>query len=124
MKTIIQALLFFAVLFSLQQAKAQASDKTQRSIGIKTTTIKVTAACHMAGNSIEKAAASVKGIQSAAYNDTRGELTVKYSVFKKDAVDAVHRKIAAAGFDTEQLRASDSAYEKLPACCRYQRRAS
>ena len=124
MKTIRTAILFFAALLSLQFAQAQASDKTQRTIGIKTTTIKVAAECHMAGNSIEKAAGSVEGVKWASYNEATNELTLKYNVFKKEAVEAVHRKIAAAGFDTEQFRASDSAYEKLPACCRYQRKAS
>jgi cation transport ATPase len=124
MKPIRTAILFFAAFLSMQYVQAQASDKTQRTIGIKTATIKVAAECHMAGNSIEKAASSVEGIKSASYNEERNELTVKYNVFKKDAVEAVHRKIAAAGFDTEQFKASDSAYEKLPACCRYQRKAS
>lgn len=124
MKTFRIAILFFAGMLSLQLVQAQASDKTKRTIGIKTTTIKVAAECHMAGNSIEKAASSVAGITSASYNEATNELTLKYNVFKKEAVDAVHRKIAAAGFDTEQYRASDAAYEKLPACCRYQRRAS
>lgn len=124
MKTIRVAILLFAALLSMQFVQAQASDKTQRTIGIKTNTIKVTAECHMAGNSIEKAAGSAEGVKSASYNKATNELTLKYNVFKKEVVEAVHRKIAAAGFDTEHLRASDSAYEKLPACCRYQRRAS
>ncbi len=124
MKNISTAIHFFAVLLSFQYVQAQASDKAQRTIGIKTTTIRVAAECHMAGNSIEKAAGSVEGVKWASYNEGSNELTLKYNVFKKAVVEAVHRKIAAAGFDTEKLKASDSAYEKLPACCRYQRRAS
>jgi len=51
-------------------------------------------------------------------------LTLKYSVFKKEAGDIAQMKIALAGNDTEKYRADDMAYQNLPDCCHYKRHQS
>lgn len=114
----------FAMLFAfatIQSANAQ-SDKTQRTIGIKTQNIKVSGTCSMDKRRIETAAYSVDGIKSANWNEYTQVLTLTYSVFRKDAADNVQKKIAAVGNDTEKYRADDAVYSKLPDCCHYQRK--
>ena len=118
--------LLFAMLFAfatIQSANAQ-SDKTERTIGIKTQTIKVSGMCSMDKKRIEAAAYSVDGIKSAIWNEYTQVLTIKYSVFKKEAADNVQKKVAAAGNDTEKYSADNAVYNKLPGCCHYQRKQS
>jgi len=120
MKLLFAMLLAFA---TYQSANAQ-SDKTQRTIGIKTQTIKVSGTCDMDKRRIETAAYTVEGVKSAVWDQYSQVLTLKYSVFKKDAADNVQKKIALAGNDTEQYKADDAAYQSLPECCHYQRKQS
>ena len=105
-------------LATYQSANAQ-SDKTQRTIGIKTQTIKVSGTCDMDKRRIEKAASTVDGIKTAVWDIDAQKLTIKYSVFKKDAADNVQKKIASVGNDTEKYKADDAAYQQLPECCHY-----
>ena len=114
----------FAMLFAfatIQSANAQ-SDKSQRTIGIKTQNIKVSGTCSMDKRRIETAAYSVDGIKSANWNEYTQVLTLTYSIFRKDAADNVQKKIAAVGNDTEKYRANDALYQALPDCCHYQRK--
>lgn len=116
--------LLFAILFVLatfQSATAQ-SDKTQRSIGLKTENIKVSGTCSMDKRRIETASYAVEGVQSAVWNMYSQTLVIIYSVFKKDATDIVQKRIASVGNDTEKYRADDAIYQELPDCCHYQRK--
>jgi periplasmic mercuric ion binding protein len=113
------AILLLAVTFTNAQ-----SDKTQRTIGIKTHTIKVSGACSMDKRRIENAAYTVQGVKSAAWDEYTHILTLTHSVFSKNAADNVQKKIALAGNGTEQYRADDTAYQNLPDCCHYQRHGS
>jgi mercuric ion binding protein len=123
MKTIKILLAIMIAIISTQSANAQ-SDKTERTVGIKTQTIKVYGECGMCKKRIEKAAWTVEGVKSARWNEDTKVLTLKYSVFKKEAADNVQKKIAAVGYDTEKYSADGAAYQKLPDCCQYQRKQS
>jgi len=117
--------MFFSVpillLCTVSSAIAQ-SDKTQRAIGIKTQTIKVSGTCSMDKRRIETAAYSIDGVKSATWEQGTQILKVTYSAFKKKAADNVQKRVAAAGNDTEKYRADDIVYQKLPDCCHYQRK--
>lgn len=116
--------LLFAMLFAFatfQSANAQ-SDKTQRTIGIKTENIKVSGTCNMDKRRIETAAYSINGVKSAVWDEYTQVLTLKYSVLKKEAPGNVQKKIASVGNDTEKYRADDMVYQKLPDCCHYPRK--
>ncbi len=121
MKTIT---IMFAILFAClttQSVNAQ-SDKSERTIGIKTQTIKVYGECDMCKKKIENAAGRIDGIKSAIWNEDTKKLTIKYSLFKKEAPDKVQKAIAAVGYDTEKITATDDSYNALPDCCRYIRK--
>ena len=83
--------ILFAMMFAFittQYVNAQ-SDKTERTVGIKTQTIKVYGECGMCKKSIEKAAYTVEGVKSVRWNEDTKVLTLKYSSFKKEAADNV-----------------------------------
>ena len=111
------------LLVTVSIAHAQ-SDKTQRTIGIKTQIIHVSGTCRMDKRRIENAAYAVDGIKSAVWDEYNQVLTLKYSVFKKEAADNAQKRIALAGNDTEKYRADDMAYQNLPDCCHYKRHQS
>ncbi len=119
MKTI-KLLFVLVAVVTIQSANAQ-SDKYQRTIGIKKQTVKVYGNCDMDKRRIEKTALAVEGIKSATWDVDKQTLTVTYDLFKTEAVDLVQKKIAFGGNDTEKYKANDTAYQKLPACCQYQR---
>lgn len=121
----IKLLLAFVIAFTTFQSASAQSDKIQRALnyGLKTQLIKVSGTCSMDKRRIETAAYSVEGVKSANWNEYTQQLTLTYSVFKKEAPDNVQKKIAAVGNDTEKYRADDAVYQKLPECCHYQRKA-
>ena len=123
MKTIKILFAMMIALITTQSVNAQ-SDKTERTVGIKTQTLKVYGECGMCKKRIEKAAYTIEGVKSAVWNENSKVLTLKYSVFKKEAADNVQKKIATIGYDTEKYSAVDAAYQKLPDCCQYQRKQS
>lgn len=75
--------------------------------------------CGMCKSRIEKAA-KTEGVISAVWNEETKILKVEYMPSKIE-VEAVHKNIAEAGHDTEMERADDAVYNRLPACCKYQR---
>lgn len=85
-----------------------------------TTTFKVAGNCGMCKKRIEAAAKSVKGVKSAEWDGSTEMLTIMYNEKKTDLME-VHKKIAAAGYDTELVQATDDAYNHLHGCCHYER---
>jgi len=86
------------------------------------TTFKVYGACGMCETRIENAAKSVDGVTFADWNQETNILTIEFDA-DNDKLDHVHKIIAEAGHDTEKFRASDEVYQRLPACCHYERPA-
>ncbi|MES1224755.1 MAG: ATPase [Bacteroidota bacterium] len=109
-------------LATFQSVNAQ-SDKIQRTVGVKTQTIKVSGTCSMDKRRIEAAAYSIDGVKTAIWDEHTQALTLTYNVFKKDAAGNVQKKIASVGNDTEKYRADDVVYQKLPECCHYSRKS-
>lgn len=107
-----------AVIFSaglLAQAQDQKTTATQ-----KTETIKVCGNCNMCKTRIEKAA-KIEGVAKAEWNKDTKMLTMVYNPSVVSS-DAIQRRIAAVGHDTEKFRADDQVYNSLDACCHYNRK--
>ncbi len=88
-----------------------------QSATIKTETIKVSGNCDMCKARIEKAA-KIDGVSKAEWNKDTKILAVTFDPAKINT-DAIGKKVAAAGHDTEKVKAEAKAYEKLPSCCKY-----
>jgi periplasmic mercuric ion binding protein len=88
----------------------------------KSETIKVAGECGMCKGKIEKAAKEA-GATYAVWSPETKELNVKYKTAKASS-DKIQQAVAAVGYDTQKFKASDAAYEKLHACCHYERGAT
>ena len=88
-------------------------------VSTKTESFKVSGNCDMCKSTIEKAA-KVDGVSKAEWNKKTKVITLIYDPSKVKTED-VHKKIAAAGYDTEKVKADDKVYAKLPGCCKYER---
>ncbi len=88
---------------------------------VSSDTIKVWGNCGMCEKTIEKAANSVKGVVSADWNQETNLLILTFNATKTSSKD-VQKAIAAAGYDTQDIKADDKAYNKLHACCQYERK--
>ncbi len=86
----------------------------------KTDTIKVSGECGMCKSRIQKAL-KLEGISSAIWDTETKLLTVTYSSDKLSN-DDIQKKVAAVGHDTEKYKAEDVVYNKLPGCCKYERK--
>jgi mercuric ion binding protein len=105
----------FAVLTSINLF-ARTHDQSQKAT-TKTESIKVSGNCELCKARIEKAA-KVDGVSKAEWNQDTRMLTLVYNP-KVVTNDAIQKKIASVGHDTEKFKADDKVYNSLPGCCKY-----
>jgi mercuric ion binding protein len=74
--------------------------------------------CGMCKTTIEEAVTKVKGISKANWDKDKKKIDVSFDETKTD-VRAIHKAIAASGYDTEKMSSNEEAYENLPDCCKY-----
>ncbi len=74
--------------------------------------------CGMCKKTIEKAANSIDGVAKATWDVDKKKIDVTFDDSKTDAM-AIHKAIAASGYDTEKVAGSEEAYKVLPGCCQY-----
>lgn len=118
MKTQHIILSFAFVLFSALTASAQKKpDPT-----LKKETFKVWGECGMCKKTIEKAAKD-SGAMAASWDTDSKLLAVTYSTTRTNNLK-IQQGIAAAGYDTRDLTADNTAYNKLHDCCKYDRKAA
>jgi hypothetical protein len=89
-------------------------------ITLRTDTIKVNGECGMGKRRIQKAV-KIVGITTAIWNTENKVLTVSYNP-EVITNEAIQKNVAAVGHDTEKYRAEDAVYNKLPGCCKYERK--
>jgi Cu(I)/Ag(I) efflux system membrane fusion protein len=85
----------------------------------KTETLKVWGKCDKCKARIEKIALT-SGATTADWNVKTKLLTVNFDP-ARTSVDYISNKLAKAGYDTENYKAKDKAYNALPDCCKYER---
>lgn len=76
--------------------------------------------CGMCEERIENTLNKVDGIVWADWEIATQELTVKYDA-NKITLDEIKRQLADIGHDTEDVRATEEAYNNLHKCCKYDR---
>lgn len=110
MKTSILISLVFLLAFPVISANAQ--EKKQDTIRIATS-----AQCEMCKNRIEKAMAYEKGVVKSDLDIESKVLTIVYKTAKTDP-DRLKKAVTLIGYDADDLIADESAYSKLPPCCK------
>jgi hypothetical protein len=115
--------LFSVIILTLAlgiNASAQTPAKGETGkTSLKTESFKVSGKCGMCKDRIEKTAKE-EGATTAAWDSKTQMLTVTFDPSKTNK-DALSKKIASVGHDTEKYKAPDDVYENLPACCHYER---
>ena len=74
--------------------------------------------CGMCKRTIEKAAKSIDGVTSAAWDKEKKSLQVSFDDTKTNEM-AIQKAVAASGYDTEKVKGDLTAYSGLPGCCKY-----
>jgi periplasmic mercuric ion binding protein len=106
MKTVF--ILFISLLFILKGISQNS---------IVTATLSVKGNCDMCKDRIENAA-DIKGVKNCNWDEKTKVAKIVFDSKKTDML-AIEKAIAAAGYDTENVKADQKAYSKLPKCCRY-----
>jgi len=76
--------------------------------------------CDMCKSRIERTSQKVLGVESAKWDKKTRILKVSFDT-KQTSVSDIKAALAAAGHDTEDVKADMAAYDNLPACCMYDR---
>jgi len=108
--------IFSTFLVCCAIATASFSQKT------KTETFQVSGNCGMCEAKIEKAAKAA-GASYAEWNKDTKIITVKYNSTSSNLAK-IQKSIADVGYDNAGVKASTEAYDKLHACCKYDRTES
>jgi mercuric ion binding protein len=116
MKTI--KLIFVMALLVAVGATVSAQTGTKAS-GPKTESFKVLGNCDMCKTRIEKTT-KAEGATIADWDAKTKMITVTFDP-SKTSVDAISKKLASVGHDTEKYKADDKVYDALPSCCHYDR---
>ena len=112
MKLISKILVAITVLLSFTSCNAQIKNA-------KTETVKIYGNCGMCEKTIEKAG-NLKKIAKVDWNVDTKMATITYDS-KVTNQDAILKRIALSGYDSDKFLAPDNAYSKLPGCCQYDR---
>ncbi len=85
----------------------------------KTETVKIFGNCDMCKTAIENAG-NLKNIASVNWNNDSKMAEITFDS-KKTNRDEILKRIALAGYDSEEFLAPDTAYAQLAGCCKYER---
>ncbi len=118
MKTL--KVLLAVVLLTAFGAVVSGNVATGQTQAKKTETFKVWGNCDMCKARIEKAVKE-EGATAASWDQKTKILTVSYDPAKTNK-DALSKKLASVGHDTEKYKADEKAYNSLPGCCKYERK--
>ncbi|MFY0483434.1 heavy-metal-associated domain-containing protein [Flavobacterium sp. PLA-1-15] len=110
--------LMFVLFVSLIGFTSQAQEKKNKNAKVD---VEVRGNCEMCKKRIEKAAYAVAGVKSAEWHQDDQTLHLIINEQKTSDLE-VQKAVAKVGHDTEKVRATDDAYEKLHTCCSYERK--
>ena len=96
---------------------AQAQTKKNKNLKYST---EVNGNCEQCKKRIEKAAFSVPGVKTASWDISSHQLTVILNEEKSSPED-LNKAIAKVGHDTKEVKATQTDYDNLHTCCKYER---
>jgi len=100
------------LLFSFTSCNAQMNNA-------KTVSVRIYGNCEMCEKTIETAG-NVKKVAKVEWNKDSKMATITYDSTKTNQ-DAILKRIALAGYDSDKFLAPDDVYKKLDGCCQYER---
>ncbi|WP_274473959.1 heavy-metal-associated domain-containing protein [Mangrovimonas aestuarii] len=81
-------------------------------------TVEVDGVCLMCKSRIEKACIKTKGVKSAVWDVNTHQLSLIYDE-RKTNLETIQNNVAAVGHDTQEVIATEEAYNSVHACCKY-----
>lgn len=81
-----------------------------------TITIKSTMVCGMCEETIRNGLVFEKGVKRVTFDLEKNEIYVKYNE-KQTSPDKIRARIAALGYDADGVKADETAFKNLDACC-------
>lgn len=111
-KSITKILVAITVLLSFTSCNSQIKNA-------KTETVKIYGNCGMCEKKIESAG-NLKKVADVDWNVDTKMATITYDA-KQTNQEAILKRIALSGYDSDKFLAPDNAYSKLPGCCQYDR---
>ena len=112
MKSIFNLLIVLSLVLSSTSGFAQIKNT-------KTETVKIFGNCDMCKSSIEKAG-NLKKVAKVTWNQDSKMAEITFDS-KKTNRNEILKRIALAGYDSDEYLAPDSAYAQLAECCKYER---
>jgi mercuric ion binding protein len=110
MKNIILSFVFTAILGGVSNTSFAQS--------VVTDTVTVQGICGMCEERILEAAYG-KGVKFVSWDKVTKKMVVTYKKSKTELLD-IEKRVAAAGYKTERVAATEQDYNRLPDCCRYE----
>ncbi|MFT5103682.1 MAG: mercuric ion binding protein [Candidatus Latescibacterota bacterium] len=80
--------------------------------------IEVDGVCMMCKERIEKASIKTKGVKSAVWDVKTHELSLIFDE-RKTNLETIQASVASVGHDTQDVIATEHAYNSVHACCKY-----
>jgi copper chaperone CopZ len=101
----------FVLIFFLSAGLSAAVKFKSETVSIQTSAI-----CESCKRRIEKALKAVEGVEEAILNLNNKKVKVKYDPAKVTA-DQLRTAISNTGYDADNVKKSETAFNKLPHCC-------
>ena len=122
MKTIKTLFVIAFAVFATSTVNAQQFNPKLDGPFAATQSFEVKGTCEMCKHRIENALKGFPGVWSSYWDINSQTLRVTYDRSKLNLV-RIEQIIAAAGHDTDKIKAQDNVYTSLPDCCHYQRKS-
>ena len=119
----LKTFLFIAIAVSMTSfAHAQQFNQKLDGPFSVTKTFKVNGTCEMCKHRIESSVNHLPGVWNSNWDVYSKILTVTYDKSKVNPV-IIEKLVSGLGHDIESMNAASGAYNKLPECCRFQRKS-
>lgn len=120
-RIILSAAMLAAIAFTSCKEETKAdttATEVSKDITMTETSFGVRGNCGMCKKTIEKAATGIDGVTKAEWDKDKKKIDVAFDASKTNEM-AIHKAIAASGYDTEKVAGDEGAYKDLPGCCQY-----
>ncbi len=112
MKKIMREFFFAIILITVVSAGVSAAEKQKNQV----VTIQTSAICGSCKARLEKALKATDGVEEAMLNLNNKKMKIKYDPSKTDA-DKLREVIANTGYDADNVKKNEEAFNNLPHCC-------
>lgn len=96
---------------------ATIQDGGEKKAKTETATIHTSGNCGECKSIIEAALSKTKGVKKGSFDLEKKEVTVVFKPKKTD-INQIRKAITMAGYDADDLKADQEAYDNLPKCCK------